>query len=135
MQVMARKTCSWGHPALKKADVVAVAENLIPKRLRPYYTGIDVMKHTLSEPWTEWNCDIVLFFKYPVAGCICDDARYAHGNLVTIQEQLADLYIDEDSRYEELEDYDSEHDNLPVKPIKPIDNDIDWHVAGYDGLD
>lgn len=132
---MARKTCSWGHPALKKSEVVAVAENLIPKRLRPYYTGIDVMKQTLSEPWTEWNCDIVLFFKYPVTGCICDDARYAHGNLVTIQEQLADLYMDEDSRDYMLEDYDSEHDLKPIKAIKPLPYDIDWHVAGYDGED
>ena len=129
------KTCSWGHPALTKSEVIAVAENMIPQRLRPYYTGIDVMKQTLSEPWTEWNADIVLFFKYPVTGSICDDARYAHGNLYTLREYLDDMYIDMDSREEDLEDYDSEHDSLPIKHIRPLNRRIDWHKPGYSGED
>lgn len=132
---MARKVCSWGHPSLTKSEVIAVAENLIPKRLRPYYTGLDVMKQTLSEPWTEWNTDIVLFFKYPVSGCICDDARYAHGNLYNLREYLGELFLDKDSRSEELEDYDSEHDELPIKRIKPLTKKIVWHKPGYDGED
>jgi hypothetical protein len=79
----------------------------------------------------------VLFFKYPVAGCICDDARYAHGNLYNLQEYFCDggLYIDEDSRSEELEEYDEENDDKPVKEIQPLRKHVKWHKPGYDGGD
>lgn len=131
------KTDSWGHPALTEKHVIAIAENMIPTALRPYYIGIDVMRQTLAEPYSEWNTDIVVYFKYPVAGCICDDARYAHGSLYNLHEYLCDggLYIDEDSRDELLDDYDDENDDKPVKEIKPMKRKIVWHKPGYDGED
>ena len=129
------KTDSWGHPALTERQVVAIAENMIPAKLRPYYTGIDAMRQTLAEPWTEWNTDIVLFFKYPVAGGPSDESRYAHSDLFHLKEELASLYIDEDSRDEMLADYDEEHDDMPIKEIKPLRKPIVWHKRGYDGED
>lgn len=127
------KTCSWGHPALTEKQVIAIAENMIPVKLRPYYVGIDAMRQTLAEPWTEWNTDIVLFFKYPVAGGPSDESRYAHSDLYHLKDELESLYIDEDSRDELLDDYDEEHDDMPVKEIKPLRKPVKWHKPGYEG--
>ena len=38
------KTCAWGHPSLTEKQVIAIAENMIPATLRPYYTGIDTLQ-------------------------------------------------------------------------------------------
>ena len=132
---MKMKTDSWGHPALSEKQVIAIAENMIPAKLRPYYVGIDAMRYTLEEPWSEWNTDIVVYFKYPVAGCPSDESRYAHSNLYHLKEDLDSLYIDEDSRSEELEDYDEEHDVKPVKKIKSLRKPIKWHKPSYGGDD
>lgn len=129
------KTCSWGHPALTEKQVIAIVENMIPAKLRPYYVGIDAMRQTLAEPWTEWNTDIILFFKYPVAGGPSDESRYAHSDLYGLKEELNSLYIDEDSRDELLEEYDEENDGRPVKEIKPLRKPIKWHKLGYNGED
>lgn len=129
------KTCAWGHPALTEKQVIAIAENMIPAKLRPYYTGIDAMRQTLAEPWTEWNTDIILYFKYPVAGGPSDEARYAHSDLYHLKEELDSLYIDKDSRDELLEDYDEEHDDMPIKEIKPLRKPIRWRMPGYNGED
>jgi len=126
------KTCSWGHPALTEKQVIAIAENMIPVKLRPYYVGIDAMRQTLDEPWTEWNTDIILYFKYPVAGGLSDE-RYAHSDLYNLKEDLDSLYIDEDSSDELLEEYDEEHDGMPVKEIKPLRKSVKWHKPGYEG--
>ena len=127
------KTCSWGHPALTEKQVEEIAENMIPAELRPYYVGIDAMRQTLAEPWTEWNTDIVLYFKYPVAGGPSDESRYAHSDLYHLKDELDSLYIDEDSRDELLEDYDEENDGKPAKEIKPLCKPIKWHKTGYEG--
>ena len=127
------KTDSWGHPALTEEQVIAIAENMIPTALRPYYVGIDCMRQSLEEPWSEWNTDIVVYFKYPVAGGPSDEARYAHSDLYHLKEDLESLYIDEDSRDELLEEYDEENDDRPVKEIKPLTGSIKWHKLGYDG--
>ena len=129
------KTDSWGHPALTEKQVIAIAENMIPTALRPYYVDIDVMRQTLEEPWSEWNTDIVVYFKYPVAGGPSDEARYAHSDLYRLKEDLESLYIDEDSRDELLEDYDDENDDKPVKEIKPLTRKIVWRKPNYDGED
>ena len=129
------KTCAWGHPALTEKQVVAIAENMIPAKLRPYYVGIDAMRQTLAEPWTEWNSDIILYFKYPVAGGPSDESRYAHSDLYHLKEELESLYIDTNSREEMLEDYDEEHDDMPAKEIKPLRKPIKWRKPGYDGND
>lgn len=129
------KTCAWGHPALTEKQVVAIAENMIPAKLRPYYVGIDAMRQTLAEPWTEWNSDIILYFKYPVAGGPSDESRYAHSDLYHLKEELKSLYIDTNSRDELLEDYDEEHDDMPTKEIKPLRKPIRWRKPGYDGND
>ena len=127
------KTDSWGHPALSEKQVIAVAENMIPTALRPYYIGIDVMRQTLAEPYSEWNTDIVVYFKCPVTGGPSDEGRYAHSDLYHLKEDLESLYIDEDSRDELLDDYDDENDDKPVKEIKPLTKPIKWHKTGYDG--
>ena len=127
------KTDSWGHPALTEKQVIAIAENMIPAKLRPYYVGIDVMRQTLAEPWTEWNTDIILYFKYPVNGGPSDESRYAHSDLFSLKDELNSLYIDEDSRDELLEEYDEENDDRPVKEIKPLRKPIKWHKPGYEG--
>lgn len=127
------KTCSWGHPALTEKQVEEIAENMIPEKLRPYYVGIDAMRQTLDEPWSEWNTDIVLYFKYPVAGGSSDDSRYAHSDLYHLKDELDTLYIDEDSRDEMLNDYDEENDNKTAKEIKPLCKPIKWHKPGYEG--
>lgn len=127
------KVDSWGHPALTEKQVIAIAENMIPTALRPYYIDIDVMRQTLAEPYSEWNTDIVVYFKYPVAGGPSDEARYAHSDLYHLKEDLAALYIDEDSRDELLDEYDEENDDKPVKEIKPLTRKIVWHKPGYDG--
>lgn len=127
------KTCSWGHPALTEKQVEEIAENMIPEKLRPYYVGIDAMRQTLAEPWTEWNTDIVLYFKYPVAGGPSDDSRYAHSDLYHLKDELNSLYIDEDSRDEILDEYDEENDGKPAKKIKPLRKPIKWHKPGYTG--
>ena len=126
------KVDSWGHPVLTEKQVIAIAENMIPTALRPYYVGIDCMRQTLDEPWSEWNTDIVIYFKYPVAGGLSDE-RYAHSDLYHLKEDLDSLYIDEDSRDEELEEYDEENDDKPVKEIKPMRKPVKWHKQGYDG--
>lgn len=127
------KLDSWEHPALSEKQVIAIAENMIPTALRPYYIGIDVMRQTLAEPYSEWNTDIVVYFKYPVAGGPSDEARYAHSDLYHLKEDLESLYINEDSRDELLDDYDDENDDKPVKEIKPLTKPIKWHKSGYDG--
>ena len=127
------RTDSWGHPALTEKQVEAITENMIPTALRPYYIHIDVMRQTLAEPYSEWNTDIAVYFKYPVAGGPSDDARYAHSDLYHLKEDLESLYIDEDSRDELLEDYDEENDDKPVKEIRPLRKPIKWHKSGYDG--
>lgn len=129
------RTDSWGHPALTEKQVEAIAENMIPTELRPYYVGIDTMRQTLSEPWSEWNTDIILYFKYPVAGGPSDESRYAHSDLYHLKEELESLYIDEDSRDEVLDDYDGENDDKPTKEIKPLRKPIKWRKPGYDGND
>ena len=127
------KTDSWGHPALSEKQVIAIAENMIPTALRPYYIGIDVMRQTLAEPYSEWNTDIVVYFKYPVTGGPSDESRYAHSDLYHLKEDLESLYIDEDFRDELLEDYDDENDDKPVKEIQPLRKPVKWHKSGYDG--
>jgi hypothetical protein len=127
------KTDSWGHPALSEKQVIAIAENMIPMALRPYYIGIDVMRQTLAEPYSEWNTDIIVYFKYPVTGGPSDEGRYAHSDLFHLEQDFKELYIDEDSRDELLEDYDEENDDKPVKEIKPLTRKIVWHKPGYDG--
>ena len=93
------------------------------------------MRQTLEEPWSEWNTDIVVYFKYPVAGGPSDESRYAHSDLYRLKEDLEALYIDDDSRDELLEDYDDENDDKPVKEIKPLRKPIKWRKTGYDGED
>lgn len=129
------KTDSWGHPALTEKQVIAIVENMIPAELRPYYVDIDVMRQTLAEPYSEWNTDIVVYFKYPVAGGPSDESRYAHSDLFHLEQDFKELYIDEDSRDELLEDYDEENDDKPVKEIKPLTRKIVWHKPGYNGED
>ena len=129
------KVDSWEHPALTEKQVIAIAENMIPTALRPYYIGIDVMRQTLAEPYSEWNTDIIVYFKYPVTGGPSDEGRYAHSDLYHLKEDLESLYIDEDSRDELLDDYDDENDDKPVKEIKPLTKPIKWHKTGYDGED
>ena len=129
------KTDSWGHPDLSEKQVIAIAENMIPTALRPYYIDIDVMRQTLAEPYSEWNTDIIVYFKYPVTGGPSDEGRYAHSDLYHLKEDLESLYIDEDSRDELLDDYDDENDDKPVKEIKPLTKPIKWHKTGYDGED
>ena len=128
------KTDSWGHPALTEKQVVAIAENMIPSELRPYYVGIDVMKQTLEEPYSEWNTDIMLFFKAPVRSGIVDDGRSAHSDLFTLKDTLDETFIDMDSiGDEELAEYDEDHDDEPIKEIKPLRKPIKWHKRGYEG--
>lgn len=127
------KVDSWGHPALSEKQVIAIAENMIPTALRPYYIYIDVMRQTLAEPYSEWNTDIVVYFKYPVTGGPSDEGRYAHSDLYHLKEDLESLYIDEDSRDELLEDYDEENDDKLMKEIQPLRKSIKWHKSGYDG--
>lgn len=129
------KVDSWGHPALSEKQVEAIAENMIPTALRPHYIHIDVMRQTLAEPYSEWNTDIVVYFKYPVAGGPSDESRYAHSDLFHLARDFKELYIDEDSRDELLEDYDEENDDKPVKEIKPLTRKIVWHKPGYNGED
>ena len=129
------RTDSWGHPALSEKQVEAIAENMIPVELRPYYVDIDVMRQTLAEPYSEWNTDIVVYFKYPVAGGPSDESRYAHSDLFHLEQDFKELYIDEDSRDELLEDYDAENDDKSVKEIKPLTRKIVWHKPGYNGED
>jgi hypothetical protein len=130
------KTDSWGHPALTEKQVIAIAENMIPTALRPHYIGIDVMRQTLAEPYSEWNTDIVVYFKYPVAGGPSDESRYAHSDLFHLERDFKELYIDEDSRDEMLEDYDMMfQDDTPARTIKPLTRKIVWHKPGYNGED
>ena len=124
---------TWGHPVLTKGQVVSIAENMIPEKLRPYYVGVDVMKQRLDWPWSEWNSDIILYFKYPVCSDAVTDSRYAHGSLFEIKEELENMYIDEDSRTDELSEYDEENDNMPTKPIMPLKSPVNWHLNGYEG--
>ena len=131
-----RKTDSWGHPALTYNEVVKIAENLIPEKLRPYYVGIDVMKYELSEPYSEWNTDIELMFKYPVTG-IVDDARYAHGSLWGIKKDFEDrsaTWIDLDSKDDPArKEWDEAYDTLPTKRITKMRKRIRWHKPGFFG--
>ena len=129
------KADSWGHPALSEKQVIAIAENMIPTALRPYYVGIDVMRQTLAEPYSEWNTDIVVYFKYPVTGGPSDEARYAHSDLFHLEQDFKEMYIDENSRDELLEDYDAENDDAPIKEIKPLMRKVEWHKPGYNGED
>ena len=91
------------------------------------------MRRTLEFPWSEWNSDIVLYFKYPVCSGFLDDGRYAHGSLFEIKEELDNMYIDEDSRTDELTEYDDENDDRPVKAILPLKRQFNWHKDGYEG--
>ena len=129
---MKAKKDSWGHPALTAAQVQASAESFIPEKLRPYYVKFDVMKHELSEPYSEWNTDICLYFKYPVVGAI-DDARYAHSDLYHMKEELLGMEIDTERHTEELAKYDADTDKLPMLPIKALRRKLRWHKVGYDG--
>ena len=128
------KTDSWGHPALTEKQVIAIAENMIPTALRPYYIDIDVMRQTISEPYSEWNTDIMVYFKYPVTGGPSDEGRYAHSDLFHLESDFKELYLDEDSRTEGfLDEYDADNDDKPVKEIKPLRKPIKWHKPGYEG--
>lgn len=130
------KVDSWGHPALSEKQVIAIAENMIPTALRPYYVDISVMRQTLAEPYSEWNTDIVVYFKYPVAGGPSDESRYAHSDLFHLERDLKELYIDVDSKDDEwLADYDDETWEMPIKEIKPLTRKIVWHKPGYNGED
>jgi hypothetical protein len=86
-------------------NIVRLAEKMIPANLRQYYIGAGIMKCDVFEAWSEWNCDIMLNFKYPVCGVITD-SRYAHANLLEMEEALSELYIDEDSHTEDYAEYD-----------------------------
>lgn len=128
------RTDSWGHPALTEKQVIAIAENLIPAALRPYYIDIDVMRQTLAEPYSEWNTDIMVYFKYPVVGGPSDEGRYAHSDLFNLERDFKELYIDVDSKDDKwLADYDDETWEKPIKEIKPLRKSIKWHKPGYEG--
>jgi len=102
---------SFGSVALTEREVRAIVENMIPKKFRPYYCGYDAMRVDLTEPWSVWNSDIMLYFKSPVIGCV-DDARYAHASLERMRSELSFLQLDETSvGNDEYAEYDNEHEN------------------------
>lgn len=125
-----KRVDSWGHPALTESKVVRIAESMIPQRLRPYYIGVGdgPLRQELSEPFSEWNTDIILYFRYPVISTAVDGVRYAHSDLEHMAEELESLAFDESSlNDEEYAEYDEGCEGLEVVQIRDEKPLTGWH--------
>lgn len=97
------------------AEMRRTVESLIPAKLRPYYTGVEI--DTLyTGQLTADNSDLYVYFRKPVCGPL-SDMRNVHCSLYDLTQELDDCFIS-DGQSEDYEDYDAEYGNRPVVPIR-----------------